>query len=167
MKIFFMVVLVAWVAVVAGVKGDSKTDLPQHTDVRRGNSTLLTQRSEGLRNNVKSEVNKAKKSRKIKTGFFESSMTNPIFNAMKSTFKLFQNPFKRKLKRKVAQRSQTKSTQKIKANDKNRFVQKRPTYSKRVIKKSKLPPKPTKIQTKPVKTIHPFNKHGAAKLGST
>ena len=85
------------------------SDLPQQKDYHRENAILLPQKSEGLSNKVRSGVNRVRKARKIKTNFFSSSVTTPLLNAMKSTMKLFQNPFKRTSKRKISKKPDAKS----------------------------------------------------------
>merc|ERR1711962_1365889 len=125
----------------AGVKQAGKIDLPQQKDRHRENAILLPQKSEGLSNKIRSGVNRVRKSRKINTDFFSSSVTTPLLNAMKSTLKLFQNPFKKTSKKKLSKKLDANLKQKLNPNVRSvthEVLKKRPT--KRVtIKKGKPP----------------------------
>ena len=119
------------------------SDLHQHKDHHRENVTLLPQKSEGLSNKVRSGVSRVRKARKIKTNFFSSSVTTPLLNAMKSTLKLFQNPFRKTTNKKILRKSEAKVKQIAKPNVKNKSVnqkvlKKRPT-KKVTLKKGKPP----------------------------
>lgn len=173
MKIVLVVALVAWIG---GGRAEKEKDISQRQNFLHEKPTAHPHKSEVLPKKVQSEVKSGRQSRKINAGFFTSSMTKPLFSAMKSTLKLFQNPFKRKLKMKVSQKSPTKTTQRAKTDIQN--------VSMRQELRGKKPPKrvpaqpkqkaslqskyPTRksapTQTKALKLKPPHQKHPSVKL---
>jgi len=132
MRAVLMVALVVGWA--AGVTLDGNIDLPRQKVHHRENATLFPQKTEGFSNKAQSGVKRVRKARKINTNFFSSSVTTPLLNAMKSTLKLFQNPFKKASKRKTSQKPIEKSKQAVNVNVKNKSL-KQEVLIKRPIKR--------------------------------